>query len=420
METRQTFIRLGRNINSLLYEPAVFSEKSRIGIVVMHSDADYLTFPPIGLEMALRGYRVLCANVADKTDSLERKLSDLKLAVQKMREESGVAKIVLAGHSGGGTLMSAYQAIAENGVKVFQDAKKLSPCSGALDSLPRADGLMLLDSNFGIAAMSLFSLDPAVVDEKSGIGIDESLNLFNPANGFNPEGSTYGEEFIRKFQKAQGARNNRLINKALERLERIKDGKGKFADDEPFIVPGAEQGFLNNKLYAQDIRLMSHTKKEWPLLKSGGGVSVEIIRSVRKPENKESLTNSYRKGALITTVRNYLDSYAVRTTEDYGYNEDSVFGIDWASAWNCPPENINHVNAPLLVMGMTGNWEFLASETIYENASSCDKTIAFVEGAGHLFTSAVHCERFPGEFGDTQKTTFDFVDKWLSQNDRFK
>jgi hypothetical protein len=69
--------------------------------------------------------------------------------------------------------------------------------------------------------------------------------------------------------------------------------------------------------------------------------------------------------------------------------------------------------APLLVMGMTGSWEYLASETIFENAASEDKTIAFVEGAGHMFTTASHCERFPGEFGDTQKTIFDYADNWL-------
>jgi hypothetical protein len=278
---------------------------------------------------------------------------------------------------------------------------------------------MLLDSNFGIAAMSLFSLDPAVINEDGGLMLNQELNLFNPANGFKPEGSTYSDEFIRNFQKAQGERNKRLIAAALERLAVIKSGKGNYTDDEPFIVPGAEQGFFNNKLYAQDIRLLSHTKIEWPLLKGDGSSSTETIRSVRKPENRESFTSSYHEGALITTVRNYLNSYAVRTLDNYGYNEDSVYGIDWSSSYNCPPGNIKNIKVPLLIMGMTGNWEYLASEAIYENAASHDKTLVFVEGASHLFTTAAHCEKFPGEFGDTQKTTFDYADTWLSQNNRF-
>jgi hypothetical protein len=70
-------------------------------------------------------------------------------------------------------------------------------------------------------------------------------------------------------------------------------------------------------------------------------------------------------------------------------------------------------------MGMTGAWEYLASETIYEDAGSKDKTLVFVEGAGHLFTTATQCERSQGEFGDTRNTTFDYVDKWLSRSGRF-
>jgi pimeloyl-ACP methyl ester carboxylesterase len=418
MAIKESFIRLGLRIPSVLYEAEVLTEKSRIAIIVMHSDEDYLTFQ-FGPEMAKRGYRVLCANVANRSNSLDQKMLNLKLAVRKLREYADVAKVVFMGHSGGGTLMTAYQNIAENGVKTFQGPEKLVKCSDDLANLPPADGIMLLDSNFGIAAMSLFSLDPAIINEDGGLMLNQELNLFNPANGFNPEGSVYSAQFINVFQKAQGERNNRLIEAALEKLALIEGGKGKYTDDEPFIIPGAEQGFFNNKLYAQDVRLMSHTKREWPLLKGDGSTSIEIVRSVRKPENQESFTGSYNKGALITTVRNYLNSYAVRTLDNYGYNEDSVYGIDWASSYNCPPGNIRKVTVPLLIMGMTGNWEYLASETIYENAISNDKTLVFVEGASHLFTTAAHCEKSPGEFGDTQKTTYDYVDKWLSQNNRF-
>jgi hypothetical protein len=43
------------------------------------------------------------------------------------------------------------------------------------------------------------------------------------------------------------------------------------------------------------------------------------------------------------------------------------------------PGNIMGVSAPLLVMGMTGGYEFLAAEIIYEKAQQCTcKTIAFV------------------------------------------
>ena len=125
-------------------------------------------------------------------------------------------------------------------------------------------------------------------------------------------------------------------------------------------------------------------------------------------------------GAIKSTVRTYLNSSAVRTTDNFGYNEDSMYGIDWLSSYNCTPGNMMGVSAPLLVMGMTGGYEFLAAEIIYENAKKItDKTIAFVEGATHNFDTAKDCEAYPGQFGDTMKTLFDYVDKWLSQKGRF-
>lgn len=411
--TRATFYRIGRHIPAVLYEPNYAGDKAHIAILVMHSDADYLTFS-MGEEMAKRGYRVLCANVGDKQNSLNQKLLDVGDVVRFLRGVPGVEGTVLMGHSGGGTLMSAYQSLAENGVSIFQGPEKMVKCPDSLVGLPAADGLMLLDANFGNGAMPLFSLDPAVLDEESGVKINPALDLFNPDNGFVPDGSIYSDAFIQRFFQGQRTRHNHLIEMALDRLKIIERNEGHYADDEPFIVPGMEQGFMNNKLYAQDIRLMSHTRGAWPLLHADGSTTQEIVHSVRKPANNKSLTASYNKGALRTTVRTFLTSYAVRTCEGYGYNEDAVFGIDWQSSYNCPPGNVQGVMAPLLVMGMTAGWEYLASETIYENAKSPDKTLVFVEGADHLFRTAVACEGHPGQFGNTLQTTYDFVDGWLS------
>jgi hypothetical protein len=268
--------------------------------------------------------------------------------------------------------------------------------------------------------MTLLSLDPAVTSEDCGKNLNPDLDLFNLANGYDPKGSTYSDEFIRKYLKAQGERNNRLIDAALERLHAIENGKGKYADDEPFLVPGGAQNAFNNKLFPQDIRLLSRTHKAWPLLHADGSITTQIIPCVRRAKNSKSFTDSYRAGTIKSTVRTYLNSSAVRTTADFGYNEDSMYGIDWLSSYSCTPGNMMGVSAPMLVMGMTGGYEFLAAELIHENTPKiADKTIAFVEGASHGFFPAKECETYPGQFGDTIKTMFDYVDKWLSQTGRF-
>lgn len=457
-QIKTTFVRVGGTTTGMLYEPATPNEKSQIAVLVMHSDRDYMDFSA-GMEMSGCGYRVLCANsLALKTRfggdiGIDGLVSHLSLAVAYLRKYPGVRKVVLLGHSGGGALMSAYQNIAENGVNACQGPEKIVKCPDRLAGLPPADGVMLIDSNWGLGAMMLFALDPAVENEGDGQKLDPSLDMYNPANGFNPEGtpvnlligspvaakdgktqdskpqasnsanaatgSTYSDEFISKFFSAEGKRNNQLIQTALDRLKAINAGKGNYTDDEPFNVSGGSQSAMNNKLHAQNLRLMSHTRKAWPLLRSDGSIVTQVIHSVRAPQNPKSQTGSLREGALMSTVHEFLNTFAVRTTDDYGYDEDSVNGIDWSSSYSNPPGTIKGVSAPLLVMGMTGSFEYLASETIYENAKSADKTLAFVEGADHTYDTCKQCEKYPGQFGDTKKTTYDYVDKWLSQKGRF-
>jgi hypothetical protein len=418
MSLNGTFVRIGRNIPAVHYVPNAVSNKSGIAILVMHSDADYLSFSA-GPELSARGYQVLCANVSDSRLSLDAKIAETGQVMGYLRDQPDVSTVLLLGHSGGGTLLSAFQNIAENGPSAFQGPEKLVACSADLTDLTPADGLLLVDSNWGNGAMRLFSLDPAVMDESSGTLINPDLDLFNPRNGFDPHGSTYSEAFIRTFQRAQGERNNRIIDHALERLAVIESGRGDYADDEPLTVPGAEQGFRNNKLYAQDTRLMSHTREPHTLIRVNGSVTEETVISLRGPENIKTLTDSYWDGALHTTVRTFLDSYAVRTTPDYGYGETTVRGIDWSSSYNCTAGNVSGISVPLLTMGMTAGWEFAASETIYDHATSADKTVAYVEGADHLFRPSLAIKRHGLPAGDTIAHTYDFIDRWISDREPF-
>jgi hypothetical protein len=423
-QIKSTFIHLGQGVPGVLYEPVNPGPKAQIGVFVMHAEGDYLTFSAC-TELSKRGYRVLCANdTASKAGNgseftIDRILLDAKLGVAWLRKDPDVKKVVLLGHSGGGVLMSTYQNIAENGVSVCQGPEKIVKCPDNLAGMPAADGMMLIDSNWGLPAMMLFSIDPAVTSEQAGLPLNPDLDSFNPQNGFNPAGSHYSPEFVRKFQTAVGKRNDALIQSALDRLAAINSGKGRFTDDEPFIVPGAS--FLGgaNRLFAQDVSLLSRTEKPWPLLHADGSVTTEIVHTVRVPENPKSLTGTLQGGGLDTTVHRFLASYAMRVTPDFSYDASTVRGVDWSSSYNEPPSSVEHIKVPTLVMGMTGHWEFLAAETIYNHSVSPDKTIAFVEGANHGYTTCKQCEKTPGQFGDTVKTTYNFVDTWLSKPGRF-
>lgn len=423
-QTRATFVPLGNGVPGVLYEPLEPSAKSQIGVFVMHAAGDYLNFSAC-TELSKRGYRVLCANNSanragfGNEGGIDRMVLDVKLGVAYLRQYPGVRKVVLFGHSGGGGLMSTYQNIAENGLKACQGPEKIARCPDSLAGLPPADGLMLVDANFGDPAMMLFSLDPAIGPGDGARTRRPELDLFNPENGFTQEGATYSAEFVRRFQMQAGRRNNQLIRAALDRLDKINAQQGDYNDDEPFIVPGANSGGMNNKLYAQDVRLLSHTRRAWPLVHADGTVTTQVVHSVRAPANMESLTPSLERGALKTTVRRFLNTYAVRVTDDFGFDEDSIRGIDWSSSYTCPPGNVAGVTVPLLAMGMTAGWEYLAAELIYDNAKSTDKAIAFVDGATHIYTTCAKCEKTPGQFGNTVKTTYDYIDGWLGKPGRF-
>lgn len=410
------YLRMGEfmmGIDGVLYTPSVPPKKT--GVVILHSDSDYLNFPG-GAALAERGFLTLCANVENAADPLDRKLKDVQRAVETMKKQVGIEQVVLLGHSGGATLMSCYQAVAENGPNIFRDDHRIVKL-GPVDELIPADGVMLIDSNFGNGVMTLVSIDPAVTDETSGKNTDPALSAYTPESGFVRDGNTrYTEEFKKTFYAAQAARQDRLITSALERYHALETGAGRFVDDEPFLVPGGSQIAPNNRLFPQDLHLLAHTKGEYDLIHGrDGSVTHEVIRSVRTARGDLYGTPIYGLGAMNTTVRTYLSSNCVRTLPGYGVKEDGIDGIDYDSAFCCTPGNVKHIHAPMLIMGMTGGYECIASEIIYENAASADKTIAFVEGGTHMLSTAHDAEKYPGEFGDAAKTLFDRIAAWLDE-----
>lgn len=407
------YVHLGRQMNGVLYRPA--QGYGPTGVLVMHSDADYLNFTA-GKNLASRGILTLCANVQHPETPLENRLPDVQLGMEFLKAQPGIRNVVLLGHSGGATLMSCYQAIAENGPSIFRDQGRIVKM-GEVPELMPADGIMLIDSNFGNGVMTLVSLDPGVSDETTGRNQDNGYSTLSPASGYQAEGNTaYTPAFRKRYYAAQAQRQEKLIQSALDRLKALNAGTGRYLDDEPFLVPGGSQIAPNNRLFPQDLHILAHTKGAYDLLHADGTVTHQVIPSVRSAREGIDFTPLYGPGAMKTTVRTYLSSNCVRTTEGYGVMEDGIEGIDYDSAFCCPPGNVKHIHAPMLIMGMTGGYECIASEIIYQNAASQEKTIAFVEGGTHMLGTARESESYPGQFGDAAKTLFDHIALWLAQH----
>ncbi len=411
-----TFVRVARGAGPGMLYQTPGGPKSHIGIVVIHPSADLLDgIPP--QQLAARGYTVLPVNTTFGTDN-NLDFDDLLLQVGKavayLRKVPGVTTVVLYGWSGGGPTMAAYQNIAENGVGACRGREKLIQCPDSLASLPKADGLILTDPVLGFGAHTLVTVDPAVVNEDKGSVVNPTLDMYNPANGFTLAGATYSPAFIRRFTQHQAKRMNDLIDDALKRLRKIDAGKGDYSDDEPFIIPG---GIITlPQLWSIDLRIWSHTRAPRKLVHADGTITTEIVHSTRKPNSSASgqvtasFTPLFIKGARDTSVVRFLKTWACRAKEHYGYDEDSVTGIDYDSTYNSTIASVEGVRVPLLVVGMGAGSLFVSNELAYEHAATSNKDIVFIDGATHPTLPV------SPQYGDTTKNTFDYMDGWLSAN----
>jgi pimeloyl-ACP methyl ester carboxylesterase len=183
----------------------------------------------------------------DSNLSVENCLLDIGATVRYLREH-GYGRVVLAGNSGGGTVVPYYQAQAEH-------PSVTAPPGGGPDltaaGLLPADALVLFMAHPSRALLSVEWLDPAITDESAPFGRDPETDAFNPRNGppFRPE-------FIARYRAAQLDRNRRITAWAQEQLATLTDGGHwpRGLDDLAFVVHGtsADLRFLDAAIDASD------------------------------------------------------------------------------------------------------------------------------------------------------------------------
>lgn len=278
------------------------------------------------------------------------------------------------------------------------------------------------DADYGLGSMPFLSLNPAL-NGPHGTTVNQSLNQFNPANRFVKGGSSnFTADFRKRYQAGVVKRNNDIINHKQERLAKIESGEtGEtgLTDDEPLYITDAAYGTMNNNFFCQNMNYIAHITYPWKMLHKGGKIINQIVQTVRVPVNFESYATSYMQGALKTTIRRFLSTFAIRAGEDFEIMPDGFKGIDFASNQFSPSESIKGGTVPLLNMGMTGHWEYLKAEKIQLNVASNDTDVAFVEGATHKIATCLECERYPGEFGHTMVIVYDYMAGWLGRKGRF-
>jgi hypothetical protein len=390
------------------YQPTSPTPNESTALVVAHQIPVSAELPC--LQLAQRGFTVVCTQETGTTwDQLAQGIG---YGVSYARSLPGIQHVVLLGWSGGGSMVAYYQNVAENGVASCQAPQRLDACGNALKGLPRADGVVFLDAIPGLAFSFLSALD-AATNKRSGVTNQDnpSLYLFNQRNGYNPnpnQSSKYPSSFINRYTRAQGQREADLVSSARH----LQKGTGGGSGDTPFPV-----GRDAARIWQQDTILLSHTRGEYPLITpTSPSGTVQVVHSVRvpsaspipsSPQANDSTPNSF-------TVSTFLSTSAINAP-DYRLTADSIEGVDWASSNTSTVINVQGITVPLLMMSMTGHYWVVPSEMYYLAARrSRHKTLAYVEGATHVFSPCTLCQSSPNGFGDTEAEVFNYADNWLA------
>ena len=387
-----------------LYKPDSGTRPS-VGVVLTHRTANFLSHIATR-ELSKRGFLVLAMNPRFENNesavNWDEIALDIRSGVEFLRKQPGIARVVLFGHSGGGTSMSYYQAVAEKGVAVCQGADKLVPCGSNLAGLPKGDGVVFMDAHPGNSINGLRSINPAIVDNDPK-KVNAALDPFNPKNGFNPSGpSKYPAEFKQRYFRAQAERMNRLIDSALDKVKRMKDGSYPYSDDDIFVITGGQGA----RLISLDPSLRDRTVQPRKLLKNDGTISTQIVESAADYGAPPARSTRFNGTARVLTVRSFLSTNAIRA-------RDSQEGIDYCSTNNSVPCAVKSITVPVLFAAMGGYTFIRDNELHYELSASKDKDFIVVEGATHGATPCSECEKTPGQYSNSVKNFFDYVANWI-------
>ena len=197
---------------------------------------------------------------------------------------------------------------------------------------------------------------------------------------------------------------NRLIDMAQARLAAMKAGTDPYPDDDVFPIVRGEGA----RLMELDPSIEHTTLNPQQLLTNEGTVDRQVVESVRPVlRGSEASNKAFATGTRLLTLRSFLSANAIRA-------KDSMYDIDWCSSNNSTRCALRSVTAPLLITAMGAHYFVRDNEIHYEAAASRDKEFIVIEGATHGITPCTACERTPGQYGNSVRNFFDYVQHWIN------
>ncbi len=304
---------------------------SKTAIVAMHpiGSPGYL---PMFSGLARAGFDVIaCAtrySTGDAALQMENVLLDLGACVNDARERLGYQSVLLAGWSGGGSLMLGYQAQAEQPRITQTAAGEYTPLADT--KLSPADGVLVLAAHRSRHHLLTDFLDPSVVDETDPSQRSSEWNLYDPTNPAQPP---YDPRHITEWAKGQ-----------LAELRRA----GRDNEERCFLVHGtmADPRWLDISVDPNDRVVGSYLGDPKVANDSAAGL------------------------ARFTTTRSWLSQWSI--------DDAQVDGVDGAS----------RLSVPVLVLVNTADDACPTTHTdaIYAAVPHNDKEMVRILGANHYYS----------------------------------
>jgi dienelactone hydrolase len=210
-------------------------QDSKTAVVAMHpiGSPGYL---PMFSGLARAGFHVIASDTrysnGDAALLMENVLLDLGAVVRDAKQRLGYERVLLAGWSGGGSLMIGYQGEAEQPLITQTAAGEYTALADT--TLIPADGVMILAAHRSRHYLLTDFLDPSITDEARPDDRDPELNLYDAAN---PNQPPYSVGYLQRYRAAQVARNRRITAYAKQRLADLRSA-GREAEEHCFIVHG--------------------------------------------------------------------------------------------------------------------------------------------------------------------------------------
>jgi pimeloyl-ACP methyl ester carboxylesterase len=403
--TRQEVVSLrtedGAGLYAAYHTPA--GRQPTVGFVFMHPRGGNVTHFALK-PLAERGFAALGmgSRSMNRTGVHEELVLDVAAGVKFLRSR-GVKTVILAGHSGGGSLMAFYQSQAEaaSGARVKSTPAGDPPDLNKFD-MPKADGLVTLNAAEGEGLHFTHHLDPSLTDESDPFSYDPSLDMYSPANGFHepPAATKYSPEFVEKVRKAQDARARRLVEIAM--------GKVRAQNDYRDLMKSPAYKQLSEE---QQLMVKRRAEFDAPMIVYRTRAELHYFDLSLDPSDREfgHMTGPVVDGYRRSDLRNwqYEDTLSTGITAREFLSTLSI--ISHAKMW----ENLAKISVPVLVTNASADSGILPHEAqkTFESVASKDKERVFIIGGEHGYEPNGPKK---GK-GDQREQLLDAITKWANK-----